>query len=121
MPNLMQRGATWLGDRLKEAAGREVMIRRRGTIIGSGLTAWVAFQQYQIVEEDGVITTSPVWDWTFKTTDLGGVTLQDGDRIAETLNDTAVQYEVLPIGDMNSVTPLDSSGNLTLVHTKKVA
>jgi hypothetical protein len=120
MPNLMQRGADWLGQRLKTAAGRTVTILRRGTIIGTGITAWVAFQDYQLVDESNVVTSTPVWDWTFAEEDLT-TALRDGDRIAEVLDGVTVQYEVLPIGSMQSVTPLDSSGVLILVHTKKVS
>lgn len=119
MPNLMQRGADWLGKRLKTSAGRTVTIRRRGTIVGTGITAWVAFQDYQIADESNIVTSTPVYDWTFAAADLA-IDLRDGDRIAEDLDGVATQYEVMPIASMQSVTPLDSSGRLILVHTKKV-
>lgn len=114
-------GATaFLGAALKGNTGRIVTIRRRGTIIGAGITASVAFHEYQLANEDGSVTVAPVYDWTFTTADLS-VTLRDGDEISEVLNNVTCRYEVLPIGSSSSVTPADSSGVLVTVHTKKVA
>jgi len=124
MPNLMQQGATWLGDRLKTAAGRSVVIKRKAVQTAT-ITGWCAMHQVTVEEEDGAATNVLLYDWTFKRSDLViGVDAfmpRDGDRIIETLNGVEVQYEAVPVGAKKAVEDLDDSGLLILVHTNKVA
>ena len=44
MPNLLQRGASFLGSRLQTAAGLEVVYSRKSQSIT--LTGWPALQEY---------------------------------------------------------------------------
>ena len=123
MSNLLQDAAVWLGDRLKESAGRQV-IYARGAQSSDPITGTVVQQQYEVIENDGSVTLVMAYDWTFTAADLaiGGSPIKprSGDRIAETLNGDAIEFEVLPIGKLPCSEWLDTSGILLLVHTKKV-
>ena len=123
MTNLLQDAAVWLGDRLKESAGRQVTYAR-GAGEGEPITGTVVQHQHEVVENDGSITLILAYDWTFTASDLvvagSPIKPRSGDRIKETLNGEAIEFEVLPIGKMPCSEWLDTSGILLLVHTKKV-
>ena len=123
MTNLLQDSAVWLGDRLKESAGRQVTYAR-GVQQSNPITGTVAKHEYEVVENDGSVTLVLAYDWTFTAGDLviAGSTVKprSGDRIKETLNGEAIEFEVLPIGKLPCSEWLDTSGVLLLVHTKKV-
>ena len=123
MPNLMQRGAAWLGEKQKVASGRTVRIRRQqqqtAPIIG-----WVHKHEYDEIGDDGIATTVVMDDWTFTAADIviGGnqVELRDNDMIVETLNGVEILYQVSPVRGHRSVEWLDTSGILLLVHSNRV-
>lgn len=122
MPTLMQRGATWLGGKLKTAAGRSV-VYSRGVHNSAAITGWVAKHEYEEIGDDGLTTSVVVDDWTFKATDVvvNGAVIEprDGDVITETLNGITNEYTVLPLKDKKCFEWLDSSGLLLLIHTKR--
>ena len=124
MTNLLQDAAVWLGDRLKESAGRQVTYAR-GAQESDPITGTVAQHQYEVVENDGSVTTVLAYDWSFTAADLviagSPIKPRSGDRIKETLNGDAIEFEVLPIGKLPCSEWLDTSGILLLVHTKKVS
>ena len=123
MTNLLQDAAVWLGDRLKDSAGRQVTYAR-GAGESEPITGTVVQHQYEVVENDGSITLILAYDWTFTAGDLvvagNPIKPRSGDRIKVTLNGEAFEFEVLPIGKMPCSEWLDTSGILLLVHTKKV-
>ena len=123
MSNLLQYAAVWLGDRLKESAGRQVSYAR-GVQQSDPITGTVVQHQYEVVESDGSVTLVLAYDWTFTASDLvvagNPIKPRSGDRIKETLNGEAIEFEVLPIGKLPCSEWLDTSGILLLVHTKKV-
>lgn len=123
MTNLMQDGATWLGNRLKWHAGRTVTYRRsQGTV---SLVGCVTMNEYEVPNLDGLSTEVQSYDWTITAADLVihgvQVTPQVGDQITETLNGTERIWEVLPVSqDKPCYEWLDTSGLLLLIHTKQV-
>lgn len=124
MSNLLQNGAVWLAGQLKDHAGRSVVLSRKGATSSDPIIGTVAAVQYEVVDETGIVTLIKSFDWTFTAADvmLAGVQVEPrpGDRLAETLNGAAVQYEVMDLGKKPAVEWLDSSGIMLLVHTKKV-
>ena len=123
MSNLLQDAAVWLGDRLKESVGRQVTYAR-GAQESDPITGTVVQHQYEVVENDSSITLIIAYDWTFSAADLvvagSPIKPRPGDRIKESLNGEAIEFEVLPIGKLPCSEWLDTSGILLLVHTKKV-
>lgn len=124
MTNILRRGATWLGTKLQTAAGRTVRIKRRGKL-SAEITATVASKEYEVPDSDGIPQKILHFDWTFVTSEIvletNAVDLRSGDWIIETLSGVEQIFEVLPIGKMPCVEWADTSGILTLVHTKRVA
>lgn len=124
MSNLLQDGATWLGEQLKQSAGRSV-VYVRGTGQSDPITGTLSHLQQEVLDEDGLGTGTFLNDWTFTATDLvvnaTQIEPRSGDRILETLNGVDVAYEVLPPAPNRPVSEwADSSGILVIVHTKKV-
>lgn len=125
MPNLLQRGASWLGDRLKSAAGRSVTYLRGSQQFTA--TGWPAKVDYEVDDEDGIPRRVSFFDWTFKAEDLGFdgddelFAVRPGDQITETLNGEEVTYEASPVGKRPAAEAADSAGVLVMVHTKIVA
>jgi hypothetical protein len=124
MPNLLQRGAAILGDRLQSAAGRSVTYTRRGQSLTA--TGWPAKQDYIIDNDAGIPQSVTFYDWTFATADLAfdddpeTFAARAGDQITETLNGQDLTYEVMPPGDRPVAEGLDTAGVLTLIHTKLI-
>ena len=126
MPTLMQRSAVWLGGRMKQAAGRSVVIRR-GEFTSEAVTGWQDSKAFNEVGDDG-LTTSVKYDvWTFIANELvlQGETLvpKPGDIIVEELDGTTYRYEVLPTAMEPCVTRFDTGhpqGLLILVNTKRI-
>lgn len=124
MPNLMQRGATWLGSKLQTAGGRAV-VYRRGASLTCALTATPQMHK-RIVMVDGLPVETVVYSWTVTASELrfSGERFEPraGDLVIETLNDSAKEWELL---DLDDKTPCwewaDSSGILLLIHTKDVS
>ena len=119
MPNLLQDGATWLGARLKESAGRTVTIRQGRTTL-TEITATVAMQEYDVKDEDGIATTLLSYDWLFTTADLSGLEFRDDTQIEESMSGVTSRYEAMLIGDKRVAENADTSGILTLLSTRKV-
>ncbi len=118
MPNLMQRGTTWLGTKLQSAAGRSIVYMQGG--VPYPLTATPTTKDYEVIGDDGMPTVVSRWDFIITSSELA-VTPRTGDRITETLNSSTVTYEVLPISETKPCCEaLDNSAILLLVHTKKV-
>lgn len=124
MTTLIQRGASWLGERLKTAAGRSVTLTR-GVTVSSAITGWVASVEYEEVGDDGLTTSVRYDDWTFNADEvlLSAVQIvpRSGDVLTESLNGSTIKYEVLPLQNRPEVEWLDSSGILMTVHTKRIA
>lgn len=118
MPNLMQRGASWLGARMKTAAGRSVVIRQGGKAPVTGITATISLNDYEVVDEHEIKTVVHAHDWTFVVADLGTFQFRSGDEIEDV--DTEEKYEAMPIDKRPCAERLDSSGILLVVHTKRV-
>lgn len=117
MPNLMQRGATWLGSKLQTAAGRSATYRR-GNGAPVTLTATPKLQTYNVVSSDGVLTQVESWDWIVTAEDLGFDPI-DNDRINETINDVNTTYRVHGIGTKPCFEWADTSGILWVIHSSK--
>jgi hypothetical protein len=116
--NLLQSGATWLMDKLQAHAGRTVSVKQGRSVV-AGIVASVSRIDYK-VEIDGAATVVPSFDWTFQTSDLGGLELRKGAEISETLDGTIYKYEAMPIEGYPAVEWADTSGRITRVRTKKV-
>lgn len=121
MTTLMQRGATWLGGKLKTSAGRSVTYRR-GPLTSSAITGWVARNAYDEAGDEGLQTTVVSDDWSFIASELilnsETITPREGDQIIE---GTTI-YEVLPLQTRPCYERLDQTTNglLLLIHTKRV-
>ena len=123
MTNLLQRGATWLGGKLKTAGGRSVTYCRGSRRVT--ITATPQMHQRTVVGEDGIETVVSIYSWVIVAAELvlSGelVEPQRGDYMTETLNNEPVEWQLLPVNDSNDLWEwLDSSKILLLVHTKKV-
>lgn len=123
MTTLMQRGATWLGDRLKTAAGRSVTLTR-GATTSSVIIGWVEIVEYEEIGQDGLTTSVRYDDWTFNADEVllsaAQIVPRSGDVLTETLNGSTVKYEVLPTQSKSEVEWLDTSGLVLKVHTKRI-
>jgi hypothetical protein len=118
MPNLLEDGAAWLAGQLADHAGRSVTFLR-GVTESEPVVGTAVQQDYELLVE-GMVTVFTLWDWTFATANLPW-TLRAGDRLKATLLGSEAQFEVLPIGKRPCSELLDTSGLMTLVHTKRVA
>lgn len=117
--NLMESGAAWLGAQLKTAAGRTVEIHQGAQVL-SGITAAPVERTYDVVSDDGILTSVTMTDWTIVAADLGGLTLREGAELHETLGGEDVIWEVMPVGPREAVEYGDTSGALLTAHTKRV-
>ena len=122
MPNLLQRGATWLGDRLQDAAGQTVVYARGSQSVSA--TATPRKVDYEVDDEDGIPRRVTFYDWDFIATDMvfTGETEQfdamPGDQVRVTVSGFEYTYEAMPAGKKPATEWLDSSGVLRTVHTK---
>ena len=122
MPNLLQRGASFLGSRMKDAAGREVTYTRRGQTVT--LTGWPSRQEYEVTDEEtGLPLRITSYDWSFVAEELvfetERIVPRPGDQITETQNSQNVTYEAMPPGKMPVSERLDTGDVLIVVHTKQ--
>ena len=69
MSNLLQDGATWLGEQLKQSAGRSV-VYSRGTSDSSPITGTLSEMKQEVIDDDGLGTGTFLNDWTFTAADL---------------------------------------------------
>lgn len=122
MPNLMQTGAAWLGQRLNGAAGRTVTITQEHRTL-TNVVGTVAIVDHQVVDAEGFLTKLQTSDWLFTRSDLAGLELVGGFplTITETLNGVTTTWDAFPIPDKDWIEDLDTSGILVVVHTKRTA
>lgn len=118
MPNLMTRGATWLGSRLQTAGGRSVTYRR-GNQEPVTLTATPTRIVYEVAQSDGLVTQVESWDWIITAVDLGFDPIP-GDEIRETIGGVDKVYEVFEIGTKPCFEWTDTAGVLLTVHSRLV-
>lgn len=114
MPNLMQRGAAFLGEKLKSAAGRSVTLTQGATTLA--ITSWHARHEYEVVDEQGLPEKVASYDWSIVEEDLDGLVLRPG----ATITDGSAVYEAMAIGTRQCVERLDSSGVLLTLHTRQI-
>jgi hypothetical protein len=81
--------------------------------------------EYEVLDEDGIPMRVLSHDWTFVASDLvlNGQPIEPrpGDRIVEIVDGEEFPFEVMPIEKKPCFEPLDVSGRLILVHTKRVS
>ena len=77
MSNLLQDAAAWLGERLKDAAGRQGVYTRQTTQTGT-ITGTPAEMRQEVVGEGGFGTGVFVYGWLFTAADLviGGTRIE---------------------------------------------
>jgi hypothetical protein len=124
MPNLLQRGATWLGTKLQAAGGRAV-VYRRGT--KSVAITVVPIERKQKVESDeGLGVELDIYDFKIVASELvlsGEATEpQLGDLMTETLNGHEYEWQVMPPDTESPVWEWFDKATMQhyRVHTKKV-
>lgn len=122
MPNVLQLGAAWLGERMQALAGRMVTVRQGGVSTES-ITAWHELVGYDVVDQDGFSTSVESFDWRFVAADLPtGFVFRDGALIVEEIAGGLTNvFEVMPIGTKKCSEKADSSGVLLTVHSKQVS
>ncbi len=123
MTNLLQDGVAWLGDQLRNAAGRTV-VYRRGTQTTS-ITAVGIRNRRSVIGDDSLPVVITNYEWQVKASDLlfGGTSAEPrpGDQIIESIGAQSVKYQVL---ELDATTPcfefLDESGQELLIHTSRM-
>jgi len=122
MINLMQDGATWLGEQLQAAAGRSVTYRRGNR--SATLTAVPSQHEYDVLDEDGFATKRQSYDFVVTAADLvlGSDTIEPrpGDRIDDTINGEERHFELMPLGDRPCCEWHDVTGIQLIVHCKRI-
>ena len=120
MPNLLQRGASFLGSRLQTAAGREVVYSRKSQSVT--LTGWPSLQEYEVDDEDGIPRRVTFYDWTFITAELDFANDEEtfAARPGDQITVDGETYELMPPGKKPVAERLDAFGLNTLIHTKRV-
>jgi hypothetical protein len=116
MTNVLQLGAQWLGDSLKQAAGRVVSVTDGANTV-HGVTATLALAEYETLDDEAFPITVRSFDWVFEAADVEAVALRAGTRITD---DTGAIYEVAPMSTRPAVEDNDTSGIMLLVHSKRV-
>lgn len=76
--------------------------------------------QYESQDEEGFTTSFTRTDWMIPVSALA-VTPRAGDRIERTVGTEMHTYELMPIDNARQVAALDESGNLWMVHSRRVA
>jgi hypothetical protein len=115
MVTFMEDSAAWLGGYLKQAAGHTLNVMRQGAPLAVAIVGTLSLRDYEIVDEEGILTLFTATDWTFTAADMGSWVPRSGDL----LFDGTKQYEVLPIAHNPCYEPLDAAGVLQLVHSKE--
>lgn len=123
MPNLLQRGATWLGTKLQTTGGRTV-IYRRGQFSVELVVSPVQHDE-PVDATEWIGTKVRRCTFAVASSELllnGELTVpRDGDMIEETLHDRDVKWQVLPKEDtLPCYEWMDSTGILFAVHAKQV-
>lgn len=116
--NLLQDGADWLGERLKESAGRSMSYTQGNTTLATvtGVPSAKIYHSF----DNGAETLVHSLDWIVSADDVA-LTPRPGDRITETLGGVEYIYEVMPIDDDRPCCEWhDNARKLLLIHTKRV-
>lgn len=120
MTNLMQKGAAWLGERLKAVAGRTVTVEQEHrtwtNVVGSVMKSTL-----EVVSTEGFLHRVSADDWTFSTADLPGLRQDLPASVIETVDGVTTTWESFPIPGGEDKDDLDTSSILLVIHTKKVA
>lgn len=127
MVDMLKRGSDWLHAELLTNAAQSVTYRR-GTGGGAStvaISATVVDQEYQQQDDTGAIIIFGSTDFMVERSALnfgaGVVTPAIGDFILWTDDRSAVNtYEVNFPGDNDVFTPVDTSENYWIIHTKKI-
>lgn len=124
MTNVMQDGAAWLGQQLKQVASVTVAYHRGSSSIAE-VTATVSLHEYEVLNTDGIMVLIKSRDYLVHAADLvlsgSTITPRSGDRIVETIGGVSQTFEIMPLGAQNEYEPLDTDGVLLKIHTKRVA
>ena len=123
MPTFLNRGTTWLGDKLRLAAGRSIAYRRGLSSIP--IVAVGVRHRRGVFGPDNLQNIITTYEWQIKASDLildaAVFEPRPGDVIAETTGGITIKYQVL---DLDESTPcwefLDEAGIEIIVHTKRV-
>jgi hypothetical protein len=112
-----------LARTLGRMAGHEGQYDRKG--VGSlPLRATVTARDYELIDDDGVVTRVQSHDWLVVADDLIDLyPPQPGDRftVEEFRPDQPVAlFELMPLGKRPCFEPHDSQGETVVLHTKRV-
>ena len=123
MTNVLETAATWLGGQLKGFASVVGTYRRGSLSVSLIVTAYD--YTYEVVDTEGFNITALSRDYIVHAADivLGGVVVvpRAGDTITETIQGVARSFEVMPLGQLKEYEPLDASGVMIKIHTKRIA
>lgn len=120
----MQRGATWLGEKLQTAGGRSIVYWCGTEEIE--ITATPNIQVKKTEGMDGIATEENVYGWTITASELvrsdgNLVKPKKGHQIVETLNGQTVKWDVLPKDENSECFEwMDASELLMVVYVKRV-
>jgi len=120
MTNVLQKGAQWLSDQLKQCAGRMVTISD-GINTVFNVTATMALADYETLDDEGFPLTVRSFDWVIAAADIGDVAIRAGTRISESIIGGSNTYEITPLSNRPAAEDNDTSGIMLLVHSKRVA
>ena len=122
MTNLLQRGQSWLAEKLKNHAARVVTYKRDA--VEAELWATIGRSTYQQDDGEGVITRSQVRDFLIDTTDLLlspiGTLPRRGDVIEETDDGKTFVYEVMSLGSESPWRFSDPFRIKLRIHTNQI-
>jgi hypothetical protein len=122
MGNMLKDKDAWIAKEHHKSCSSPIVYRRGAS--NCALNATVEIQNYDIVREEGAITTWASRDYLFRPQDffLDGVPAQPrrGDRIEESIGGKKCLYEVMGPGDGPHWEWADEFRNRMRVHTKLV-
>jgi len=105
-----------------EAFGGAVTYVRGGSSVS--VTAEPVIHDHDVDEHAGARTKLQFRDYLIAVADLvisgSPITPRSGDRIQETINGTAEQFQVMPIGDSPAAEYTDTSATTWLIRTKYI-
>lgn len=121
MPNLMQRGMSWLHGKLDKADGIKVTYRRGAQSI-LNLSAVVARTEFNSGNAEGTTVVSNVRDYLIMVADLvlsgSPIKPQAGDKIEEVIGGATYTYTVLSLDNSEISRDSDTYHEKHRIHTK---
>lgn len=124
MPSLLQRGVSWLADKLKDHAGETITYTRGAQSVTITAVPGKSMLRVQDSSGNSVIEWTDA-DWLIAAADLviGGSAIepQRGDLIARTSGGSTITYEVRPIESEGAWRWSDESRTIMRIHTKEIA